>query len=320
MKQLGLFLRIATIVLLVGCNDDDDRKVIRFADPEVKALCVENWDTDSDGELSYEEAAAVESIGRVFTDNVKISSFNELEYFTAIRNIDAEAFCGCRNLTSVRIPRGVVSIGYYAFRDNESLQDIVIPAGVTSIDSFAFQNCTGLGYLDIPDSVESLGDNLIVYCSNISKFSGKYASDDALCLVIGGVLKSYAPAGKSDYVLPADVVAVGSYSFKYCNKLKEITIHDDVKSVGYQAFCGCESLETAVVGSGVISVEANAFQSCVNLTKIYFKSITPPTGAVLMFDDIAPTAKIYVPKESVEAYKNSEYWSIHADRIEGCDF
>ena len=36
---------------------------IRFEDPEVKRICVENWDKDGDGELSMEEAAAVSSIG-----------------------------------------------------------------------------------------------------------------------------------------------------------------------------------------------------------------------------------------------------------------
>ena len=36
---------------------------IRFEDPEVKRICIENWDKDGDGELSMEEAAAVSSIG-----------------------------------------------------------------------------------------------------------------------------------------------------------------------------------------------------------------------------------------------------------------
>ena len=35
---------------------------IVFADPNVKALCVANWDTDGDKELSYAEAAAVTDV------------------------------------------------------------------------------------------------------------------------------------------------------------------------------------------------------------------------------------------------------------------
>ena len=52
---------------------------IRFEDPEVKRICVENWDKDGDGELSMEEAAAVSSIGTMHIPSGK--KFNELRYF-----------------------------------------------------------------------------------------------------------------------------------------------------------------------------------------------------------------------------------------------
>ena len=52
---------------------------IRFEDPEVKRICVENWDKDGDGELSMEEAAAVSSIGTMHIPSGK--NFNELRYF-----------------------------------------------------------------------------------------------------------------------------------------------------------------------------------------------------------------------------------------------
>ena len=52
---------------------------IRFEDPEVKRICVENWDKDGDGELSMEEAAAVSSIGTMHIPSGK--RFNELRYF-----------------------------------------------------------------------------------------------------------------------------------------------------------------------------------------------------------------------------------------------
>ena len=52
---------------------------IRFEDPEVKRICVENWDKDGDGELSMEEAASVSSIGTMHIPSGK--KFNELRYF-----------------------------------------------------------------------------------------------------------------------------------------------------------------------------------------------------------------------------------------------
>ena len=39
-----------------------------------------------------------------------------------------------------------------------------------------------------------------------------------------------------------------------------------------------------------------------------------------VFDNNASGCKIYVPRNSVEAYKAAEYWSDYASDIEGYDF
>ncbi len=309
--------------MLAGCGGDDERKevgFIRFADPDVKSLCIGNWDADSDGELSYDEAAAVTSLGTVFAGNTEISGFDELEYFTSLGSIDDEAFRGCRNLASIRIPRGVKSIGTYAFCDNSSLKSIVISDGVERIGSFAFQSCVGLSSLSIPENVRELGNNPVVYCSNISRLEGKYASSDGRCLLVDGKLVSYAPSGKEEYSVPVEVVAIGSYSFKYCDELKSVTIHDNVAKIQYQAFEGCRNLKSVVIGSGVVSIGANAFRDCKNLTSVYCKPATPPSGAIYMLDGIAPAAKIYVPVGTAEAYKAAEFWRDHADKITEYEF
>lgn len=70
----------------------DSSTPITFADAKVKALCVANWDADGNGELSMAEAAAVTSLGRVFEDNDDITSFDELQYFTGLTAIGANAF------------------------------------------------------------------------------------------------------------------------------------------------------------------------------------------------------------------------------------
>ena len=86
---------------------------ITFADADVKAICVENWDTDGDGELSMEEAAAVTDLGDVFQYQEDISSFNELQYFTGLTSIGKETFSCCWSLSSITIPNSVTSIGEY---------------------------------------------------------------------------------------------------------------------------------------------------------------------------------------------------------------
>ena len=70
-------------------EDADLYTNIVFADAKVKELCVANWDTNDDGELSSLEALSVVNLGTVFTQNADIQSFDELKYFEGITSINS---------------------------------------------------------------------------------------------------------------------------------------------------------------------------------------------------------------------------------------
>ena len=114
--------------------------IISFADPAVKDICVANWDTDGDSELSEKEAASVTSIELMFRGQ-DITSFDELQYFTGLTNIADSAFYSCNTLTSIIIPESVTMIGKSAFSYCPKLRDVYCYAEIVpNTDSNAFYN------------------------------------------------------------------------------------------------------------------------------------------------------------------------------------
>ncbi len=146
--------------------------IIVFADENVKAICVDNWDFDSDGELSYAEAAAVTDLGDWLGEcpflDTNIGTFDELQYFIGLTSIGEGAFAECDNLSSIEIPNSVTSIGGFAFSNCWNLSSIEIPNSVTSIGNQAFADCSNLSSIEIPNSVISIGDGAFSYCNSLS--------------------------------------------------------------------------------------------------------------------------------------------------------
>lgn len=98
---------------------------IEFEDQNVKNICIDNWDTDGDGELSEGEAAAVTDLGRSFQYRNDITSFNELKYFTGLTYINDYTFY-CSSINSVDIPISVTYIGDYAFAYCNNLSSVSV--------------------------------------------------------------------------------------------------------------------------------------------------------------------------------------------------
>ena len=238
----------------------------------------------------------------------------------SVTSIGSYAFCSCDSLTSVTIGNSVTSIGWNAFSYCTSLASVTIPDSVTKIGEDAFWHCDSLKSVTIGNGVTSIGDAAFRSCSSLTSFYGKFASVDNRCLIANGKLITFAPAGLTKYTIPDSVTEIGNYTFYYCESLTSVTIGNSVTSIGWNAFSYCTSLTSVTIPDSVTKIGQDAFWHCDSLKSVYCKPTTPPTGDNYMFDDNGSRRKIYVPMESVEAYKSAEYWSNYADYIVGYDF
>ncbi len=328
MKKLLLLLAAVGMVAVAcetgGVDDDIDNPTEQPGDGGGDNTDVEIPDntiyyTSSDGKIV--EPLKRDIYGANIVSNTYENGQGVITFDAAVTSIGNSAFDSITSLTSVKIPNSVTSIGDFAFYSCPSLTNITIPDSVISIGEYAFTGGNSLTSVTIPDSVISIGSNAFGSCSSLVAFYGKFASADNCCLIVDGVLNTFAiGCGKTYYTIPHNVTKIGIYAFYNCTVLESVTIPDSVTLIGVQAFTRCTSLTSVTIGSGVTAIGGDAFYNCTSLKDVYCKPTTPPAGDSFMFGGNASRRKIYVPTASVEAYKAAQYWSDYASDIVGYDF
>ena len=210
-----------TVITISKTGQSADPNVIQFEDALVKAICITNWDTDGDGELSYEEAAAVTTIGTEFNGK-GIFAFDELQYFTGMTSIPSSAFSDCSELLSIKLPDNIISINDTAFARCQSLREIHIPASIESIGTRVFYYCQSLREIHIPANTESIGNGAFESCtklttvtfgkeSKLRTIAGSYGNSSSYCY---GTFMSCQ--NLSAIEIPASVETIEAAAFNLC--------------------------------------------------------------------------------------------------------
>ena len=182
--------------------------------------------------------------------------------------IGARAFNLKVLITSVKLPDGLLSIGYDGFYKCSNLTNIILPDSVTSIGNSAFGCCSDLISINIPNGIVSMGSNVFYGCDKL-----KYNEYDN-AYYLGNSSNSYVvlmkPKNRSitDCNINSRAKLICYGSFQNCSKLTNIIVPNNVIDIGKNAFNGCSSLASASIGNNVANIGESAFRDCSKLTSI----------------------------------------------------
>lgn len=248
-----------------------------------------------------------------------------------VNTIASNAFANCRNLTSVTIPKGVLSIDCYSFVGCTNLRvlnynaecyignlgrfhgyddpeeyhffrdcpinEINIGEDVRKIPAYFAYNLDSLTSITISDGVDSIMDGAFRNCSNLTSVN------------IPNSVNYIARRLSSGY---------GSSPFEGCSSLTSMTIDmsnivgdSTFSSYTYESPFNIPSLQNLTLGENVTSIGSGAFNDCSFLQNVTCLATTPPTlenNTVFPYPNIAT---LTVPCGSLEAYSSAtSFWNM----------
>ena len=291
----------ATIIAKVGeieaiceitVEINSKNKKIQFADAKAKEKLVAAFDTNHDGELSYGEAAAVTSINGVFGDETSIVSFEEFQYFTAVKDIPDKMFNGWTTLQKINLPNSIEIIGNYSFHRCYSLKSLSIPDSVRQIGAYAFGYCRDLEEISIPEGVTDVYEGTFIACTSLKNVSlpesltsmGKWLGDGVFSgcssltqIVLPSNLKTigancFLGSKVKSITIPESVLTIGMFAFKNCSSLSSVIFQGEKTSIGREAFYGC-GIKSVALPKQMKIIPEMAFYNCTSLIEVIF----PPT-------------------------------------------
>ncbi len=162
-------------------------------------------------------------------------------------------------VSSVIIPKTIVSISSKAFSDAYSVGSIFVMPGNPKYESIG-----GVLY----DKTEK---RLLAY--PIGRWSERYSIQQGTLEIGEDVF--YGSYSLKTIELPESLKKIGSRAFAECYFLSELTLPEGLESIGEEAFYGCEGLKGMTLPAGLSFIGHKAFANCPNLKELRMEAKNP---------------------------------------------
>ena len=200
-------------------------------------------------------------------------------------------------------PTGEVTIDATVVNPNDMETYTVIGVGTrafmyaASVTKVNFPTAATFTYIGKPEGY--------YHCFRASGLRGKLVIPDNVT-EIGGA--AFYDTDIDEVQIGTGVKNIAFISFYDCDNLTHVELPEQVTKVSDQAFASCDKLAYIKMGSNVTEVATYAFRYCNKLDTIILKATTPPSIDGSMPATLTSSALLYVPAESVSAYKAHKYW------------
>lgn len=167
-------------------------------------------------------------------------SLVSLAFSDSTRVIAQEDFYGCKHLTNLIIPNGVIYIGDSAFWGCIALKNLILPNTIITIDKTAFNGCHSLTSLKLPqnENFTTINDYTFNNCNSLTSLTIPNNVTDI------GNSAFYGCESLITLVIPNSVINIEESAFENGYDLEKIdltifTINNNVPTLGRRAFKRC---------------------------------------------------------------------------------
>ena len=174
-------------------------------------------------------------------------------------------------ITCVALESGITALGKNAFCGCPNLTTLKIGAIVTRIEWSSFFGCGKLAAFDVdPANTRYRSEGGIMYqIGSLNSISVDYVPEG-----FRGRLVIPEGLGKNGAGLDTHVDTISPYALRNCTKLTKVVIPESVSGIGQGAFFGCTGLTEITIPKHVCTIFKSTFEGCTGLQRVMIENDT----------------------------------------------